>query len=413
MPLNIMSYLSGEKQRSTNVQANNALNNLKNYINDVERTISMNSNLFKSETRNNSNNSNDYHPGHNDHDDDDDDVNDFSNILRLKLRKPKNWKWELSTSKSCSSIALPRILLYDHKGKLLVDAQGDQDEQIYKENEILLRKTKTINTSLTHCIYESLESEFNGLDIQEATSSPDRQQQLSSDSIYSRQGRKSFVTDTRDSRRSNSLKEVRFTEITKEKNQKKESYSPLFLTKSAPSMTAPSNSSGLRERKRYRRSSTSYHSSSANSVSILERFSFQKGRSSSPEYGEEEQQQTTCYAPRYFLSTSKAGTLVVQEDSFRHHPLRRRRNLQRNSSTENMIKSDNRSITQNKHLYSKNHSISDYSIQRPQSLGNVLRQLSTSDEDQQIDEIRMKRHQPRRRHGVVENTRYKELHRWL
>lgn len=46
-----------------------------------------------------------------------------SNIVKLKLRKPKSWNWELSTSVSSPLIDFPRILLYDNNNKLLADVE--------------------------------------------------------------------------------------------------------------------------------------------------------------------------------------------------------------------------------------------------------------------------------------------------
>lgn len=43
-------------------------------------------------------------------------------VIRLQLRKPKSWNWELSTSKSSPHIVLPIIQLLDYKGQLLVEA---------------------------------------------------------------------------------------------------------------------------------------------------------------------------------------------------------------------------------------------------------------------------------------------------
>lgn len=43
----------------------------------------------------------------------------INNVLKLKLKKPKSWNWELSTSKSSPHICFPRILLYDDKNSLL------------------------------------------------------------------------------------------------------------------------------------------------------------------------------------------------------------------------------------------------------------------------------------------------------
>lgn len=42
-------------------------------------------------------------------------------VIRLQLRKPKSWNWELSTSKSSPNIVLPIIQLFDYRGQLLVE----------------------------------------------------------------------------------------------------------------------------------------------------------------------------------------------------------------------------------------------------------------------------------------------------
>lgn len=52
---------------------------------------------------------------HSDHD-------PLSNIVQLKLKKPKSWNWELSTSKSSPHICFPRILLFDDQNNLLTEA---------------------------------------------------------------------------------------------------------------------------------------------------------------------------------------------------------------------------------------------------------------------------------------------------
>ncbi|KAM7350397.1 uncharacterized protein ACRADG_009000 isoform 1-T3 [Cochliomyia hominivorax] len=317
------------------------------------------SNTNDANTDFNANNHND----DNKHDDDEDaddnnnyDDDEFANVLSLKLRKPKHWKWELTTSKSCSNIALPRILLYDHKGKLLVDAQGD-NEGVYKQEDYdeKLKRNKTkkrchqpqqkqteyiqrsASTNLTHSIRKALEKEFNGLQIQEATPSPEPYQ--ASISSHSHRSRKAIDFNTTDlpdyslSRRSSSLRGVRFIEEDDEDQDYFASHIPEFLP-TPPSTTTPtttSSSSGPREKRKYRRSHSSGRSS-AQSESILERFSFQKGRFSSPEYAEETE---VRHGPRYFLRTSKAGTLVVQEDSFSQHPRRRRRPI-KHRSTESL-----------------------------------------------------------------------------
>lgn len=47
----------------------------------------------------------------------------FQEIIKLQLKKPKNWNWQLSTSKSSPHISLPVIQLYNSKGQLVVEAK--------------------------------------------------------------------------------------------------------------------------------------------------------------------------------------------------------------------------------------------------------------------------------------------------
>ena len=47
----------------------------------------------------------------------------FQEIIKLQLKKPKNWNWQLSTSKSSPHIALPIIQLYNSKGQLVLEAK--------------------------------------------------------------------------------------------------------------------------------------------------------------------------------------------------------------------------------------------------------------------------------------------------
>ena len=50
-----------------------------------------------------------------------DEINDDEQqLIKLCLKKPKKWNWELTTSKSSSNIAFPMIQLYDEKGKTLL-----------------------------------------------------------------------------------------------------------------------------------------------------------------------------------------------------------------------------------------------------------------------------------------------------
>ncbi|EDV46221.1 uncharacterized protein LOC6551573 [Drosophila erecta] len=246
----------------------------------------------------------------------------LANLLSLKLKKPPHWNWELSTSRSCSNIALPRILLYDHTGNLLVDADG-QREEIYTSRDSQRRRKRSATANL--------ERNFHSLRIAEATPTPTPTVAPSeaTPSSSRESGRRKTHGSCIDfsthelpnwepsvsSRRSSSLRGVRFQETED---------LPAYPTPPSTS-TLNSSSSGPREKRRYRRSQSS----------ILERFSLSKGRHSSPEFAQEED---VVKAPRYYLRTSKAGTLVIREESFSSQRMRhRRRRPPKHSSNENML----------------------------------------------------------------------------
>ncbi|KAH8298731.1 hypothetical protein KR018_005413 [Drosophila ironensis] len=248
----------------------------------------------------------------------------LANLLSLKLKKPAHWRWELSTSRSCTNIALPRILLYDHAGQLLVDATGP-GEQTYRSVDASPRRRKRSATSNL-----SLEGNFHGLRIAEATPTPRTTPTRSSSGQQRSHGScidlnthelPNWEPSSLSSRRSSSLRGVRF----------QEEEVPVYPTPPSTSTTLNSSSSGPREKRRYRRS----HSS------ILERFSLSKGRHSSPEFVHEVETEVPK-APRYFLRTSKAGTLVIREESLssnqRHR--HRRRRPPKHSSSENILQEE-------------------------------------------------------------------------
>ncbi|EDW82004.1 uncharacterized protein Dwil_GK25568 [Drosophila willistoni] len=271
-------------------------------------------------------------------DNEDGDNDPLANLLSLTLRKPTHWNWELSTSRSCSNIALPRILLYDHTGNLLVDAD-QHTEKTYRPQE---RRKRSATSSLvqkpkTNAAGSSdsgrLSQDFHGLRIAEATPSisPSRSRSRSSRDRTSNTGSCiDFNTNelpdwepSCSSHRSSSLKGVRFKETSASPSaQPVPSYPtpPSTSTLTTTDRTS-SSSAGPREKRRYRRSQSS----------ILERFSMARGRHSSPEYVQEH---TLEHSPRYFLRSSKAGTLMIKEDSFQRQ---RRRRPPRHSSSENVL----------------------------------------------------------------------------
>ncbi|XP_017872293.1 PREDICTED: uncharacterized protein LOC108619962 [Drosophila arizonae] len=267
-----------------------------------------------------------------------DEYDPLSNLLRLQLRKPSHWNWELSTSRSCSNIALPRILLYDHTGALLVNADG-HSEQTYRPSSAQDCRRKRASSSLSRSLQQArLAGRLNGLSIGEATPSethstlrsPTRQQLTGSCIEFSTHELPDWQPlEVGSSRRSSSLRGVRLAveeERQAQPQRTQESAYPTPPSTSTLTTTANSSSSGPREKRRYRRS----HSSGQHS--ILERFSMTRGRHSSPEYVQEQELE---HRPRYYLCSSKAGTLVIQEDSFSR--VRQRRRRQRHSSAENVL----------------------------------------------------------------------------
>lgn len=324
----------------------------------------------------------------------DEEYDPLANLLSLQLRKPAHWNWELNTSRSCSNIALPRILLYDHTGALLLDASG-QTEQTYrpttsttKPPSVDRRRKRAATANLAQSLQQArLPSEFHGLQIGEATPSPTRtntptptptrsptslDKQLAGSCIdfstHELPDWQPRAASSASSRRSSSLRGVRFEEQPPqqqlEQQQQELSY-PTPPSTSTLTTTANSSSSGPREKRRYRRS----HSSGQRS--ILERFSMSRGRLSSPEYVQEEQQLE--HAPRYFLRTSKAGTLVIKDESFSR--VRQRRRRARHSSSENVLLSQDRSPAASVVLATSQRQ------QQQQQQRSRAAQLSTSEEE--------------------------------
>ncbi|XP_017156679.1 GRB10-interacting GYF protein 2 [Drosophila miranda] len=326
------------------------------------------------------------------------DAGPLANLLSLQLRKPPHWNWELSTSRSCSNIALPRILLYDHTGALLVDAHSGS-EQTYRSTDPpqgqresqRIRRKRSATSNLSGC----LARDFHGLHIAEATPSPSRSRSRE----HSHMGSGSCIeinthelpnwepgsgsgwgSGSGSSRRSSSLRGVRFLESPKplvEQEEEVEVELPVYPTPPSTSTTtmttttANSSSSGPREKRRYRRS----HSS------ILERFSLSRGRHSSPEYAQE---QDVERAPRYYLRTSKAGTLVIREESFSRMRQRRRR-PPKHSSSENILQERSESAQSAVQVTTRRR--------HQEAAAAAAAAISTSEEEEQREE------KPRHSHG--------------
>lgn len=71
-------------------------------------------------------------------------------LIKLKLKKPREWKWELNTSYSSPHIPLPIIQLYDHKNNLLIETKSN-DRKSWGNNlePKLPHRTKSYTPSYT------------------------------------------------------------------------------------------------------------------------------------------------------------------------------------------------------------------------------------------------------------------------
>lgn len=294
------------------------------------------------------------------------------NLIKVKLKKPKSWNWELCTSKSSSSIQFPEIQLYDHKNNFLASAN---DANLVISNNITnsvpknltkgnLRPTKlenisprTESTNRKHYPINKDVREF----IDELTTQINRNGYeclLKSQNNKDHTIRNDFTNVT--SSIPMSIKPYvhgidisdgkNFLQITKRPqtepndhidiNIKKKNVVAIKKSKSTTAvvnMQTVDPKKGENIKKKYRRT-YSANSSMRFSSSILERLSVNKQCSSSstdtqsnyadkiPELSQDEGS-SEYKPPNYVLRSSHAGTLVVCKDSFLSHgKLRRRTN---------------------------------------------------------------------------------------
>ncbi|KAJ8911468.1 hypothetical protein NQ315_015235 [Exocentrus adspersus] len=70
---------------------------------------------------------------------------DIPEIIRLQLRKPTNWGWELSTFKPSRNVSLPTIQLFNYKGELLVEAKDNGETERTWKSSTLPNKASATN----------------------------------------------------------------------------------------------------------------------------------------------------------------------------------------------------------------------------------------------------------------------------
>lgn len=211
---------------------------------------------------------------------------DDDQLIKLCLKKPKKWNWELTTSKSSSNIAFPTIQLYDEKGKTML-AEATEAGFIASSK---LKKSKSVSkaSSLRSArIRDSFRIKFKD-SIEEIVHEP-------------------IITEPDDDKMSNTKKDE---SIYSDSNSKE------FKRSNEKIRTKP-----------YSRSSSN-SMRSRSSVSILERISELKRGSSDEEEEEEIEGKADANDKpnhKYSYRTCTLGTIIVPKESFSNVRRRPRR----------------------------------------------------------------------------------------
>ena len=214
-----------------------------------------------------------------------DDENEDNQLIKLCLKKPKKWNWELSTSKSSSHICFPTIQLYDEDKKLLVET-NDADCTISSKPKRSASVSKasslrTIKKLDSFKISLNEESDFNNPIISEPE---DDVEELPYDNI----------------------------ETTPDAIQVYSEHGILFRDSNSKEFKKPIQNEE-RSRKLYSRSNSMR---SRSSVSILERISELKRDSSSDDETTSEMKLKGKLKTKYSYRTCNIGTIIVPKKSF-------------------------------------------------------------------------------------------------
>lgn len=215
---------------------------------------------------------------------------DEQQLIKLSLKKPNAWNWELTTSKSSTSIAFPTIQLYDENSETLLAVADEAD---FVASSKKLRKSATASTN------------------------------VSSSSLRSVRTKDSFkIKIHRDSSTNEITVEplIMMPEDVSSEVKRKRS--------SASSSQMVSDNQNRRKTLQLPHQSKTKRSASSSSVrsrsSILERISELKKDLSSTDESDHEDQ-TTKIRKRYSYRTCSVGTILVSKESFSNDPNRRRR----------------------------------------------------------------------------------------
>lgn len=258
------------------------------------------------------------------------------NLLRLSLSKPKEWDWELTTSKSSPHIIFPRIQLYDSRtGSLLVEA--DDDDCVYQGNENLEKQIiKGVevpfgNRPRSNTLHESLREKCDELPVIMRSRSASSRRSLLSEAENMV---KDFVTQLEDKGikctvRSRSVSRNRETfkeELTKNQTPPNLLQLPGGIKKSKSAAEVHK-----RVKKPYSRSSSSVRFTS----SFLQRMRERNDSSSDSELEEKRDR-------KYYYRSSKAGTLLLCEDNSCNQKEGERQRRSRN--LDSVLEQDNENL---------------------------------------------------------------------
>lgn len=212
-----------------------------------------------------------------------DEINDDEQqLIKLCLKKPKKWNWELTTSKSSSNIAFPTIQLFDENTQTML---AEASEAGFVASSKLSKSASVSKASSLR--RNSLRVKVKRNSIEEITLEP-------------------IITEPDD-----------------EKRKKSESPAPVqvysergVLLRDAKAKEFKKSYEKPRTRPYSRSSSNSMRSRS--SVSILERISELRRSSSSEESdGENEKtEEAEIQNHKYSYRTCNLGTLIVPKESF-------------------------------------------------------------------------------------------------
>lgn len=216
---------------------------------------------------------------------DDETNDDDQQLIKLCLNKPKQWNWELTTSKSSSNILFPTIQLYDKKGTtLLAEASEAGFVKSSKVRSAPLSKSSSLRTMK---LKDSFKFKVKKDSIEEIVLEP-------------------VITEPDDEKRHKKDHSASPVQVVSERG--------LLLREAKAKEFTNEN---LRS-KPYRRSSSN-SMRSRSSVSILERIREMKRTSSSSEdekdsdSDEKSKRDTHKYS---YKEHSRLGTLIVPKESF-------------------------------------------------------------------------------------------------